>query len=148
MRVVLDTEALIQQGQLASDCSNLRIFGGVDCAESRSYDTQRTVPASLGAAWADTTEPASFQIAEFRYENRGGSTVMQLMTSRGTDFSYTAPPGCTLPDALPVLISLDHAGDQGSPTQRVDYIYVRPAAATEPATSVLSDSTQACGSAS
>jgi hypothetical protein len=37
VRVLLDTRTPIQQGQLATDCSNLRIFGGAGCATARSF---------------------------------------------------------------------------------------------------------------
>lgn len=105
-------------------------------------------PASLGNPWVDhAPATASFLTAEFTYANRSNLTEASLRTSRGASFSYTSPTGCTLPTSLPVMISLDHDTNDTSPTQRVDYVYVRPSTSTEPTASVLSSSTLACGTA-
>lgn len=106
-----------------------------------------SLPPSIGASWVDhPPTAASFLTAEFAYANRGASEAT-LRTSRGASLRYTAPAGCSLPPSLPVLITLDHLAEAGSPTQRIDYVFVRPTAAREPSSSVLSTSTAACGSA-
>jgi hypothetical protein len=96
--------------------------------------------------WVDypPTTP-SFFTAEFGYSNQGGSTRAFLRTSRGTSFNYTAPANCALPTALSVLIALDHLDDASSPTQRIDYVYVRPTVTSEPTTLVQTNSSYACG---
>jgi hypothetical protein len=99
----------------------------------------------IGASWADRPPAtAAFQSAEFGYANRSGTAEAWLRSSRSASLSYTAPSGCALPAALPVLITLDHI-TPSAPIQRVDYVYVRPLAAREPSASVLSASTLACG---
>ena len=118
-------------GPAASTCNNLA--GG-------------SLPAPIGNPWVDhPPATATFLTAEFGYANRGGRTHAWLRSSRGASFDYEAPAGCTLPDSLPILISLDHVADAASPTQHVDYIYVRSSTANEPTASVSNDASHACG---
>jgi hypothetical protein len=104
------------------------------------------INASLGASWLDRPPAtASFLTAEFGYAIMAGRAEAWLRSSRGAFFQYAAPAGCALPAALPVLIVLDHLADASSPTQRVDYVYVRPTAAIEPTATTLTNSTLPCG---
>lgn len=101
------------------------------------------VPAPLGAPWVDVPPAsASFLTVEFRYENAGRHASGSIETSRGASLHYTAPEGCTLPDTLPLLIVLDHEAGGDKVTQRLDYVYVRPGAPSEPTVEVLFDSTE------
>ena len=104
------------------------------------------VPTQLGATWADSPPgPATFLTAEFGYANVGDHAEAWFQTSRGASFQYVSPSGCPLPTTLPVLIVLDH-NTNNPDTQYVDYVYVRPTTSSEPTTSVLMNSSLACGS--
>ena len=93
---------------------------------------------TVGAAWADTTAtaPATFLTAEFGYETASTGTQAWLETSRALRVEGTTADACELPSQLPALIGLDHQNDSNSPTQEVDYVYVRQYAALEPTVSV------------
>lgn len=114
-----------------------------DGTEGTACDQNSTIPPALDLPWADTTTPATFLSLEFSYTNDGNRSAGSFETSRGIRLSYVAPEDCQLPPALPILISLDHAASD-TPTQRLDYVYVRPKAPTEPSVTVLTDSTR-CG---
>jgi hypothetical protein len=106
-----------------------------------------TPTPQIGAAWVDRPPAtAAFLTAEFGYAVRAGTASGWLRTSRGASLTYTAPNGCGLPTTLPVLITLDHNAPD-APIQRVEYVYVRPAATSEPSTIVQSASSLSCGSA-
>jgi hypothetical protein len=93
---------------------------------------------SVGAAWADTTTtaPATFLTAEFGYQTASTGTQAWLETSRALRVEGTTADACELPSQLPALIGLDHQDDAQSPTQELDYVYVRQYAALEPTVSL------------
>jgi hypothetical protein len=107
--------------------------------------TDGDIQPSIGSPWVDhPPATASFLLAEFSYANVSGRMRASLQTSRGASLSYTAPANCTLPTSLPVLITLDHYAEASSPTQRVDYVYVRPTTPNPPAATVTTSSSEAC----
>ena len=107
-------------------------------------DPLGSAPPQLGASWADRPpSTGSFLTAEFSYANQAGTAEASLRTSRGASFRQTAPAGCALPAALPVLITLDHNAPD-APAQRIDYVYVRPVASREPTATVSDASTLPC----
>jgi hypothetical protein len=92
----------------------------------------------VGPAWVDTptTAPATFLTAEFGYQTASTGTQAWLETSRALRLEGTSADACELPSQLPALIGPDHESDSHTPTQELDYVYVRRHAAVQPTASL------------
>jgi hypothetical protein len=112
----------------------------VDGPSGSSCDSPTIAPAAMrvGPPWVDTpdTAPATFLTAEFGYETASTGTQAWLETSRALRLEGTSADACELPSQLPALIGPDHESDSHTPTQELDYVYVRRHAAVQPTASL------------
>ena len=92
----------------------------------------------VGPPWVDTpnTAPATFLTAEFGYQTASTGTEAWLETSRDLRLEGTSVDACELPSQLPALIGLDHQSGSHTPTQELNYVYVRQHAALQPTVSL------------
>ena len=144
--------------------SGKRAWNGLGILSGADGFPQGTLPALIAACWGDSNDVlksppsnwayssgvnAKYQLAEFGYDQGGGTSTGTLSTSRGYSATWTVGQGCATPTSLPILIVLDEAtaaGNETDPTQRIDYVYVRKSTKAPPTVIAKGNSSgQDCG---
>jgi hypothetical protein len=87
--------------------------------------------------WLPTaSDPRRYTRVEVTYEHDGTS---RLVTDAGVVLDRAADAGCEPASPLPVLVVFDHLDEGANPTQRLDFVLVRPTASPEPVATIIEE---------